>query len=166
LRIAQTFFNYKKIEPTTDFGVKEYGQSSNHYQLIYNIITTRGLANPFIIFFLPLLVVLFSLFAVILASKRESDPLSITASYSGLFFALILLQRSLREQYPTRGTLYIEYAFFFAYITIILLIIHTIVLYLYPHWHSYQQRFFPLVKFLFWPFQLISWIITTLIVFY
>src|SRR5690606_24948863 len=116
-RIEQTFFNYKKIDPMANFGFKEYGKATDHFQLIFNIVTKRGLLNPFVLFFLPLLVVLFSLFSVLIIAKRESDPLTIIASYTGLFFALILLQRSLRESYPTNVTLYMEYAFFFTYIS-------------------------------------------------
>jgi TctA family transporter len=119
-----------------------------------------------VLYLIPLLVILFSLFSTLLVEGLRSEPLSILGGYTGLFFALIVLQRSLREQLPTGSTLYLEYAFFYTYITIILLIIHTILMYYYKNWESYQKKSLYLMRIMFWPFQLIAWLITTLIVFY
>lgn len=164
--VEKSFFTYKKISPVTNFGFSEYGKTTDHFLLSYNLIIRRNLLNPFVLFFLPLLVVLFSLFSVLLVARQNSSPLSIISGYTGLFFALVILHRSLREQYPTNTTLYMEYAFFFAYISIILLVIHTVLVYLYPHWNYYQKKIFPLIKLLFWPMQLVAWLITTLIIFF
>jgi hypothetical protein len=164
--VETTFFMYKKINPVTNFGFSQYGKTTDHFQLIYNLIITRSLLGPFILYFLPLLVVLFSLFAVLLIAKRKSEPINIITPYTGLFFALILLHRSLREHYYTGATLYMEYGFFFTYITIILLVIHAVLLFLYPSWNYYQYKIFHFAKLLFWPLQLASWLITTFIIFY
>ena len=163
--IEQAFFEYQKINPNANFGFKEYGKVTDNYQLLYNAIFNRNLLNPFVIYLLPLLVILFSLFTTILVTGKNTAPLSILGGYTGLFFALIVLQRSLREQHPTGSTLYMEYAFFFTYITIILLILHTILIYFYKDWKKYQDLSLYLMKILFWPFQFISWLITTLIIF-
>jgi hypothetical protein len=164
--IEQAFFEYQKVEPKADFGLKGYGKVTDNYHLIYNAIITRNLLNPFVIYLLPLLVILFTLFTTLLVIKRSSSALSILGAYSGLFFALIILQRSMREQYPSGSTLYMEYAFFYTYITIILLILHTILMYYYNHWDKYQNRSLYLMRILFWPFQWITWLITTIIIFY
>jgi hypothetical protein len=164
--IEQTFFEYHKINPSANFGFKEYGKVTDNYQLIYNAIMNRNLLNPFVLYILPLLVILFSLFTTLLLTGKKTDPLTILGAYSGLFFALILLQRSLREQHPAGTTLYMEYAFFYTYITIILLIFHTILMYYYKNWHIYQDKSLYCMRILFWPFQFVSWIITTLIIFY
>jgi hypothetical protein len=164
--IEQSFFEYHKINPSANFGFKEYGKVTDNYQLIYNAIMNRNLLNPFILYLLPLLIILFSLFSTLLVTGKNTPPLSILGGYTGLFFALILLQRSLREQFPTGTTLYIEYAFFYTYITIIFLIIHTILMYYYKRWESYQNNSLYFMRILFWPFQFIAWLITTLIVFY
>ncbi len=164
--IEQAFFEYQKVEPKADFGLKGYGKVTDNYYLVYNAIITRNLLNPFVIYLLPLLVILFTLFTTLLVIKRSSSALSILGAYSGLFFALIVLQRSMREQYPSGSTLYLEYAFFYTYITIILLILHTILMYYYNHWDKYQNRSLYLMRILFWPFQWITWLITTIIIFY
>ncbi len=162
----QTFFEYHKIEQTTNYGLSDFGKVTDNYQLVYNAILNRNLLNPFVLYLIPLLVILFSLFSTLLVEGLRSEPLSILGGYTGLFFALIVLQRSLREQLPTGSTLYLEYAFFYTYVTIILLIIHTILMYYYKNWESYQKRSLYFMRILFWPFQLIAWLITTLIVFY
>lgn len=164
--IEQTFFEYQKVDPNANFGLKEYGKVTDNYHLIYNAIINRNLLNPFVIYVLPLLVILFMLFTTLLVVTKNTLPLSILGSYSALFFALILLQRSLREQYPSGTTLYMEYAFFYTYITIILLIIHTILMYYHKQWKTYQHTSLHFMKILFWPFQLIAWLITTFIIFY
>ncbi|HSC24629.1 MAG TPA: cache domain-containing protein [Candidatus Babeliales bacterium] len=164
--VEQTFFEYHQIDPTANFGFKNYGKTTDNYQLVYNAIMNRNLLNPFIIYLLPLLVILFSLFSTLLLTKKTTEPLAIFGGYTGLFFALIVLQRSLREQHPTGETLYMEYAFFYTYISIILLIMHTILMYYYKQWKPYQNISIYYMKILFWPFQCISWLITTLIIFY
>lgn len=164
--IEQTFFEYHKVDPNANFGVKEYGKVTDHFQLVYNVIINRNLLNPFVLYLLPLLVILFSLFSTLLVTGRKVEPLAILGGYTGLFFSLIVLQRSLREQHPAGTTLYLEYAFFFTYITLIFLIIHTILLYYYKSWENYQNNSIYLVRILFWPFQLVSWLLTTLTVFY
>lgn len=164
--IEQTFFEYHKINPSTNFGFKEYGKVTDNYQLIYNAIMNRNLLDPFVLYILPLLVILFSLFTTLLLTRQKTEPLTTLGAYSGLFFALILLQRSLREQHPAGTTLYIEYAFFYTYITIILLIFHTILTHYHKTWLIYRSKSLYFMKIFFWPFQLISWLITTLIIFY
>lgn len=164
--IEQTFFGYKKIDPVANLGFKEYGKTTDYYQLVYSIITARNLINPFLIFFLPLLGILLSIFCVLLISRTDSTPFSILSPYTATFFTLIILQRVLRDQYTANTPLYMEYAFFFTYITITILSLHAVVTYLCKDWKYYQKTVFPLMKLLFWPFQFILWIITTLIVFY
>ena len=164
--VTQTFFEYKQFKPEANFGFTEYGKITDHFQLVYNVILHRNLLNPFVLYILPLLVILFSLFCTLLIASKRTDPFSMLGPYTGLFFSLIILQRSLREQHPSGSTLYIEYAFFYTYITIILLILHTILNHFYKHKTAYQTKVFHLMKLLFWPFQFITWLITTLVVFY
>jgi hypothetical protein len=164
--VEQTFFEYKKFSPEANFGFKEYGKVTDHFQLVYNVVLNRNLLNPFVLYILPLLVILFSLFCTLLISSRRTDPFSMLGAYTGLFFSMIVLQRSLREQHPSGSTLYMEYAFFYTYITIILLTLHTILNHFYKHKTTYQIKILHLMKLLFWPFQFITWLITTLVVFY
>lgn len=170
--IKQAFFSFEPVEQMTTFGMSSYAQVSDRVLLHYNIIMTRDLLNPLVIYFLPLLVVLISLFAIFwLISQKDADDIkksifSVLGAYTGLFFALILLHRNLRSEYPVGEILYIEYLFFFTYLTILLFIIHSVFLYAYTQFDRIRISVSQLISLSFWPTQLILWFITTIIIFY
>jgi len=163
---TETFFDYTPHKPNSDLGVRKYLDVSNLYRLAYNIIIDVDLFAPFIYFFLPLLVILISIFAVLMLERPGTSPYTMMGPYTGLFFALVLLDRSLHEKAPSSGTLYLEYAFFFTYIILILLVVHTMFGQRFGKRGFYQLTLVPYFKIIFWPLQLVAWIITTLIIFY
>ena len=63
--IQKTFFSLKKLMPDNDFGLHSFRAITEHYDLVYNIVITRKLLNSFIIYILPLLVILLALFATL-----------------------------------------------------------------------------------------------------
>jgi hypothetical protein len=162
----KTFFDFVPYKPDSDLGVRSYRQRSEQYRLGYNIIMVDDVLGPAISFFLPLLVILISIFAVLMLEQRKTDPYTIIGPFTGLFFALVLLHKSLNESAPSTQILYIEYAFFFTYITIIILVSHTILLQIYNDDDFYQNTVVRFLKNAFWPCQLMAWIITTLLIFY
>jgi hypothetical protein len=170
--MQQAFFSFQPIEPMTTFGMTSYAQISDRVLLHYNIIMTRDLLNPLVIYFLPLLVILISLFAIFwLISQKDAEDIKksifgVLGAYTGLFFALILLHRNLRSEYPVGEILYIEYLFFFTYLTILLFIIHSVFLYAYTQSDRIRIAVSQFISFLFWPIQLILWLITTILIFY
>lgn len=166
--IQKTFFSLKKLMPNNDFGLHAFRAITEHYDLVYNIFITRKLLDSFIIYILPLLVILLALFATLFGLReniKTFDPLKPLAAYASLFFGLILLHRSIKEQYGVVSTLYIEYAFFYTYITILFLVIHAVIVY-----GPNSNKFFdtivtPLAVYLYWPIQLSLWLITTMCIF-
>lgn len=163
---TETYFDYTRHKPNSDYGVRGYMDISDQYRLAYNAMISVELLAPFIFFFLPLLVILISIFAVLMLQERKTDPYTTIGPYTGLFFALVLLHRSLHEAAPATHTLYMEYAFFYTYIILILLVIHTIITQRLSNSNFYQDTVVYFYKIIFWPLQLIAWIITTLIIFY
>ena len=164
--IKETFFDFTQLKQNINIKAQNYQKTTTRYQLAYNVIMYNDFLNPFVLFFLPLLVILISIFSVLILEKRTTDPYAIIGPYTGLFFGLVLLHRSLHEAAPSEKTLYMEYSFFFTYLVIIILVIHTILTQYYSEWEFYQKKCIPLFKHLFWPIQFASWIITTLIMFY
>lgn len=170
--IQQTFFSFESVAPITNFGMRSYSQITDRMLLHYNIIITRALLNPLVIYFLPLLVVLISLFAIFwLAAQRSPEDTTgfifgVLSAYTGLFFALLLLHRTLRSEYPVGEILYIEYLFFYTYLTILLFIIHAVFIYIYTKSDRLRFLVSRLISLLFWPSQLLLWFITTIIIFY
>lgn len=166
--IQKTFFSLKKFMPDNDFGLNSFKAITEHYQLIYNIVLKRKLLNSFIIYILPLIVILIALFATLCGMREveKYDPLKSLAAYASLFFGLILLHRTIREQYGVASTLYIEYAFFYTYITLLLLVIHAIVVYGPNSNKTFDDIITPLALYLYWPIQLFLWLTTTVYLFY
>jgi hypothetical protein len=166
--IQRAFFSLKKLMPRSDFGLHSFRSITEHYELIYNVVIRRNLLNSFIIYILPLIVILIALFAT-LCSMREIekyDPLRSLTSYASLFFGLILLHRTIREQYGVASTLYIEYAFFYTYITMLLLVIHAVVVYGPNSNKTFDDILTPLALYFYWPIQLSLWLATTIYLFY
>jgi len=166
--IQKTFFSLKKLMPNNDFGLSAFRSITEHYDLIYNIVIKRKLLNSFIIYILPLLVILIALFATLfgMIEVEKYDPLRSLGAYASLFFGLILLHRTIREQYGVVSTLYIEYAFFYTYITMILLVIHAIVVYGPNSNKTFDNIITPLILYFYWPIHLSLWIATTIYIFY
>ncbi len=166
--IQKTFFSLKKVMPSNDFGLQAYRSITEHYQLIYNIIIRRKLLNSFIIYILPLIVILIALFATLFGMREveKYDPLRSLGAYASLFFGLIILHRAIREQYGVVSTLYIEYAFFYTYITMLLLVIHAVIVYGPNSNKTFDDIITPLALYFYWPIQLSLWLITTVFLFY
>lgn len=163
---TDTFFDYTPHTPKSDLGVRTYKELSDQYRMAFNAVIDVELLAPFIYFFLPLLVILITIFAVLMLENRDTSPFNTIGPYTGLFFALVLLHRSLHEAAPSTNTLYMEYAFFYTYIVLILLVVHTVLMERFSKSSFYQVTTLSLLKTIFWPLQLTAWIITTLIIFY
>jgi len=170
--IRRSFFSLEKSKEDTNYGVQSYSAISEHIKMNYNIIITRDLLNALIVYFLPLLVILFSLFAIfsitgIIGESRSKKKIFVSLTgYTGLLFALIALHHILRGQYPSANVLYIEYFFFYSYMTILVLIVHGAVIQAEVYQDFINEEVTPLMRDLFWPIQLGIWFITTVIVFY
>jgi hypothetical protein len=166
--IQKSFFSLKKLMPDNDFGLNAFRAITEHYELIYNIVIARKLLNSFILYILPLIVILIALFATLFGMREveKYDPLKSIGAYASLFFGLLILHRTIREQYGVVSTLYIEYAFFYTYITMLLLVIHAIIVYGPNSNTFFDDIITPLLLYLFWPIQLVLWLTTTLYVFY
>ncbi len=162
--IKKTYFDFIPYAADSDLGSRSEARRIEQYRLDFNILMKDDILGPFIFFFLPLLVILISIFAVLILEERRTDPYTMIGPYTGLFFALVLLHRSLHESAPATQILYIEYAFFYVYITIIILVIHTVLLKFHREELFYQNTII-ILKHLFWPLQLAAWILTTLIIF-
>jgi hypothetical protein len=171
-KIQRAFFSIEKMDENVDFGIKRYNTITDHMKLNYNIIIVRDLLNALIVFFLPLMVILFSLFAIFSVTGRIGTGrsrmrtfVSLTG-YTGLLFALITLHHVLRSEYPSGNVLYIEYFFFYTYITILILIVHGAIVQAEVYQNLINEKITPIMKNLFWPIEVLAWFITTVVVFY
>lgn len=168
-RLDRSFFSYALLPGYDEVGLEKIRKVTEKPRLHYNIILSRNLKNPFIVFFLPLLIILFSTYAVFLVSfrgKKIPDIFQSIGSYTAIFFSLIVLHQTLRSLYHAGEVLYIEYFFFYTYITILFFILHSLVLRISKFTDLIHYWITPYLRVLFWPIQFGLWFITTIIIFY
>ncbi len=167
--LERSYFSFSVIPPADEVGLDALRKVTDKVQLHYNLILKRKLINPFIMFFLPLLVILFSIYAIFLLSQRGTthfDAFRSLTAYTGLFFSLVILHQTLRNQVQAGELLYIEYFFFFAYITILLLVFHALIRRAHPTIRQATEKMAPYLRLLFWPLQLALWFAVTMFTFY
>ncbi len=164
-KVHQAFFGYARQDYNANLGLQSYENVSDHYRLDYTITLTRNLLYDAVIFFLPILIIFFSLYAVFVISEGERiRGLYALSGYIGLIFAVTLLHRSLRQTLLTSDVLYIEYLFFMIYVTFAVLLIYLLLRTYGGKVAVVMQRFTRTFEMFFWPMQLAVLFIITLVV--
>ena len=167
--LERSFFSFSALPAYNEVGLEIVRDVTENIQMHYNLILTRKLTNPFIIFFLPLLIILFTIFAVFLLSYKghfKTDSFKTLSAYTAVFFSLVILHQTLRTQYQAGELLYIEYFFFFAYLSLFILILHALLIRVSKFRFFIDRKISPYVSILFWPIQFALWFIVTMMVFY
>ena len=163
--LQNSYFIYKPIEQQVSL-IESSAEES--LELHYVIQMIRRTLNAFIIYFIPLLVILFTLFATIAFTKPTDTITSVAIiPYTAPLFALIILHGNLRRTYNIGGILYIEYLFFLTYLTILMAVSFNILI--------SRKELMPtdrltilskLINIFFWPGQFALWYFATIIAFY
>ncbi|KXF83051.1 hypothetical protein [Enterovibrio coralii] len=117
-KILQSYFSYLN-EP-----LNENNQLTN---LKYNIVIQRSITGPLISHIMPLLVVSFlTYFMLLLWTKDEKQQAlwgfstaTVLQYCASLFFILVIAHVALREELNAQGMIFIEYFYFLAYLQII-----------------------------------------------
>ncbi len=167
--LERSYFSFSRIPSYNEVGLEVLKNVTDTVQLHYNVILERKLTNPFIIYLLPLLVILFSIYAVFLITfsvRLKFNAFNSLGAYTGIFFSLVILHQTLRNQYQAGELLYVEYFFFFTYITILFLILHSLMLQVSHYVGFINSKLSPYLRLLFWPIQFALWFIVTMITFY
>lgn len=165
--IILSSFSFKNVKPKTTYGVESFGRPTAHFSFNFNIIVARNILNAILIFFLPILIIMFSIYCFFNLSENLKLDLDKTlTAYTGLLLTIIFLHRMMREQTATAKIMYIEYFFLSTYVTILILTAHIF----------FQQTDFGKKKWykklalwyqdLFWDIQMLIAIILTAVLFY
>lgn len=138
--------------------------------LSFNILLQRSLLNPFFVYFMPLLLILIALFAVIYAFEKASQitdaiKFQSIAIITALLLSLVLLHRNLRTDLQTQGIMYIEYLFFSIYVIMSLLVLYIVFVKESIKIIVVEQRI-PIITFLYWPIAMLVWYIITVLIFF
>ena len=166
LKIEKSFFSYKEnIAQGESLDVRDTTPL-----LQYNILAQQGILNAFVVYLIPLLVILFSLFGKLVLTRAKIDIgivyyyFSEMGTYTAFLFAIIILHSNLRTQFQTGSVLYIEYLFFITYVIILMLVIYSLILARAND--SKMDAVTKVIYTVFWPILFFLGYIVTMIVFY
>lgn len=162
--ILQTYFSYL-VEPLPD------NESLTH--LKYNVVIQRSITGPLISHIMPLFVVSFLTYFMLLLWTKDEKQQSLwgfnTATAlqycASLFFILIIAHVALREELNAQGVIFIEYFYFLAYLQIIFTAIGALAYTTGFNLPSVEYKNGLLVKQLYWPSILaLSLVVTVLFI--
>ncbi len=131
--IQQSYFTYERLN-----GVET---------LDFNLMVQRNLGSVLLQYFLPLLVILISLFMMsLIPVEKLTARLSFVTAYSGLFFGLILIHQNVRAITVTTQLSFLEMIIIYLYALIVFSYVGVLV------W--YRSQDVPYKRVLFWPLVL------------
>lgn len=113
--INKSFFSYEQHQ--TETGIT----ASKPHHLAFNIVLKRNLFNSFLLYLLPLLVIILT---VMFASRnksssKESVQMKLIYGQASLLFALILIHQNLRFRIQLTGSSYMELLMLLGYFAIL-----------------------------------------------
>lgn len=167
-KIFETYFDYASIKYDTNFGFG-YKPGASDEELYFNIIVGRKFVNSFVIYLVPLIIILGMLFSILMMITKNDNRKGIFGSSTSgaisatvaLFFVVTLAHSSLRAQFSGSGLVYMESFYFIAYVMILLVSVNTY------HFTSTDRdyRFYRhdnlIAKVLYWPIILLLTLVTT-----
>ena len=133
-------------------------------ELTHSTLVKRQLFEPLISNFLPIFVIAFIVFIIILRLKTLGIE-GIIGTTVGLFFSLLLSHYKLRDDLEVNTVVYMEYYYFLLYIILISFLID-------KYFHLSQKNYLLVdyknnlfAKVIYWPFLLSVMIIMTIVYF-
>lgn len=121
--------------------------------LLFNLSFRESLVGALFTYIFPLFIILLAIFGILWVP----DTVRFTA-YSGVFFADILLHRTLRGSLNLVQVCYLDCFFFYTYLALIMLMCGTLIVLSKP---AIKELIDDLCKKTYWPIQLVLWLVTT-----
>lgn len=166
-KMEETLFAFKYTTYEPNLGLTTNNSKTDFVSLMYNLMMQRNIFYDFIVFFLPVMIIFFSLYAIFIINEKEKmEGVIVLSAYTGLIFVVTLLHRDLRERYNSGDILYLEYLFFLIYIAFSLLIVYGVIKIYVGEIARWVQSFYYWYRIMFWPIQLMTLFVITYIVFY
>lgn len=126
-------FSYAINRANADYGRNARPGNAGYPELYFSIHVRRNILDAFISQFIPLLVILFMLFAILWVSRKQDcdgllgfDSLSGASGCSALFFIVIYNHISIRAALGSQGIMYMEVFFFVAYLGLLFVSLNSI----------------------------------------
>lgn len=128
-------------------------------KLLFHFIYREDLTGALINYIIPLLIVLFAIFALLWFGHYTIDRF---AGYTGTCFVSVLLHSTLRTTRHINTISYLDYFFLYAYLSTLICMIAALLIIRKPDKYAKLDIW---LQHLYWPIQLILWLITTALVF-
>ncbi len=134
--VDRSFFNYTTTSINSRFGIPDFSRVGTAPELRFNVRLKRDFLNVFISRMLPLIVVSFLIFAVLMtvSSNLERRTLfgtttaNVLAFAGSLMFVTILGHNALRSALNSSQIIYLEYFYFVAYFSILAVAVNSILI--------------------------------------
>lgn len=164
-RIKKSYFSYQKESHVVSLDMSETAALTNDFKLTFNMVMQRDVVAAFMLYLLPLSVILACIFMVLITSSRMKLD-GIISSYTVLLFGLIISHRELRSKLISESIVYLEYFFIIAYVIIFLMIFNAYLLLSKQGAGLIKYHHNIIVKDLYWPVIFAACFLVTFIIFY
>lgn len=166
--ISKTSYSFQFNKEFSTYGEKIPVTALNsHPDLYFNINIKRQILGASVAYALPITVISFLLFAVLVMRTTDSDlnkhlgfnASSVLTYSASLFFVLVISHMSLRESLNAKGIIYLEYFFFNIYLAIAAVSVSSIIF----NFRSFSKRqLSPILLYIYWPALSLSILISTM----
>ena len=163
--VLASYFNYSIESYDADFG---YGTKEIFEKvpvLHYNVQLRRKLLNAFVTYLIPIFVVLFMMFILIISTSKSVEKQGIIESMAAFAFVLVFSHIDMRKEIVTADLIYIEY-FYFATYLLIVISTYNLVTYAKVNSKNFDFNDNQIFKAVFFPIFYILILIVTLVKFY
>jgi hypothetical protein len=165
-----SFFTFETIDYRTSFGNESLAK--NHPALTFNMVAKRIWLSPFIANIIPILIVALIMFIVLYISSNKEEgrsgltTMNVIQSSAGFLFILVLAHVNERNRIETPEIAYIELFYFSMYVFITLEAVALAALLRGTNWGLFTYRDNLVLKLMFWPVLVSTWLVLTLLRFY
>ena len=172
VEMTSSFFSFEPVVYKTTFGNRARSGDDVYKVMAFNILSQRRFINAFVVNIIPIIVVATMIFLIFYSNSRKKDDnsgismMGVIQSCAGFFFVLLLAHINLRQRLATPEISYIETFYFTMYVMIALLAVNIVAFTKVKKSRFLHYEDNLLVKLLFWPLLLGSWLVITLNHFY
>ncbi len=134
--VDRSFFNYTTTNINSRFGIPDFSRVGTVPELRFNVRLKRDFLNVFTSRMLPLIVVSFLVFAVLMTVSTHDErrtqfgttTATVLAFAGSLMFVTILGHNALRSALNSSQIIYLEYFYFVAYFAILAVAVNSILI--------------------------------------
>lgn len=167
--IVNAYFFYSLSNWQSNFGIEDFEHQKNFPYLSYTIEIQRNFFNPLVLTLLPILIILFLVFAALIifpSMDAKSHIHTIISLLSGMFFATIVAQQTFERTIDTSDITYFACFYYIVYIVIFLVAINCMLYTFQKNNYLIQLRNNSLAQITYWPSIMLTFFIITLYFFY